>query len=191
VNLLLIRHGEILSNVKRVYAGRSEEALTKKGICQAYKVAERIKKDYNIHALYTSPIKRALQTAEIIGKIIGREVIVEEAFKEMEMEPWEGMSEEEIASIYPEEWQIWLTRPAELSLPGRERLDELLVRVKRSIQEICRNRKDQNIVVVTHVAIIRVLWLWYTHKSLNLYKTIHVPNAKIFKLKIRSCQELK
>jgi len=183
MNLFLIRHGEILSNVKRVYAGRSPEPLTEKGRRQVYETAEELK-SLHIDAIYTSPVKRAVETAEIIGGVIGKDYIMVDEFKEMEMGPWEGMAEDEIARRYPVEWDIWLKRPAELILPGRETLHALLKRALKGVKRIVDNRHFQNIIIVTHVAIIRVLLLWYNKKDLNLYRTINIPNGQIFKLEV-------
>ena len=177
--MFMVRHGEIPSNIKKIYAGKSPERLTMRGVAQAKEVAGKLK-GVNPHALYSSPVMRALQTAEIIGKEIGKSVLVDDAFREMELGPWEGLSEDEIARTYPEEWSTWQSRPAELNLAGRERLSELLERVLRGIHNIRRERG--NIVIVTHVAIIRVLLLWHKKKELNFYKTIHVPNAGVFEI---------
>ncbi|GBD96587.1 MAG TPA: histidine phosphatase family protein [Nitrospirae bacterium] len=186
MNLFLVRHGEIPANVKKVYAGRSAERLTDKGIHQAEEVAEKLK-SCNVHSIYSSPIQRALQTAEIIREKIKADFFIESAFREMELGPWEGLSENDVARMYPREWSIWQSRPAELKLPGRETLGELLERVLTGVQNIYRDRTSRNIVVVTHVAVIRVLLLWHAKKELNLYKTIHVPNAGVFEIGIDTC----
>lgn len=181
MKLLLVRHGEIPSNVKKIYAGKSSEELTLKGMSQAAEAAE-ILNSYSIHKIYSSPIHRAFQTAQIISTETGITVDVEDSFREMELGPWEGLSETEVAQSYPTEWNIWQNRPAELKIPGRETLKVLLDRVLTGIHNIAQGGEDQNIVVVTHVAIIRVLLLWHSKKSLNLYKTILIPNAKIFEM---------
>ncbi len=185
MKLLMVRHGEILSNVRKIYAGRSAEELTERGLAQAAEVAERLR-HRDVHALYSSPIRRAVQTAQIIGEAIGLEPVTEYAFREMEMGPWEGMSEKDIARLYPEQWRIWQSRPAELKLRGRETLEDLLKRVLAGIQDIRRSMGEgRRVVVVTHVAVIRVLLLRQEGKSLNLYKKIHVPNAGIFEIELR------
>ena len=181
----MVRHGEIPSNLNKVYAGRSAEKLTSKGVTQAEEVAEKIK-PHNLDELYSSPIARALQTAEIITGRIGKDILIDDSFRELEMGPWEGMSESDISRLYPYEWHIWNTKPAELMLPGRETLDALLKRVLTGVQDICGKAENRNVVIVTHVAIIRVLLLWHAKKNLNLYKTIHVPNAEIFQIRISS-----
>jgi len=183
MNLTLVRHGEILSNVKKIYAGRSPEGLTDEGRKQALEVATQLE-DQNIEALYSSPIRRAVETAETIGNAIGKEIILEPAFREMEMGPWEGLSEVDIAQNYSREWNIWNSRPAELKIPGRETLEELLKRVLKGIYGLKDAKKRTNIVIVTHVAVIRVLLLWHAGEMLNLYKTIHVPNAQLFQITV-------
>ncbi len=189
MDLLLVRHGETLSNSRKIYAGRSSEELTEKGVLQAAKVANKLKQ-YDIYALYSSPIKRAVQTAEIIGKTLGKNYSIMNDFKEMMLGPWEGLSESEIASNYPREWKLWQGKPAELRLPGRESLDELLKRALKGINKISYLADERMIVIVTHVAIIRTLLLWRLNKSMNLYKTIDVPNAKIFNIQIKSSPPL-
>ncbi len=185
MNLLLVRHGEIPSNVNKVYAGRSTEGLTEKGLDQAKEVAEKLK-SYTIHSMYSSPIQRAFQTATIISEVIGHNIIIMDEFREMEFGPWEGESEESIAKSYPAEWHIWNNSPAELRLKQRETLQELQTRVLAGIKSIYDVSDGKTVVVVSHVAIIRVLLLWHREMDLNLYKTIHIPNAEIFEIEIDS-----
>ena len=186
MDILLVRHGEILSNLKKVYAGKSSEALTEKGVLQAEILSQKLKSEYNVHAMYSSPIQRAVQTAELISELTGIDYKIDYSFRELEMGPWEGMAESEVAEQYPEEWEIWNIRPAELKLPGRETLDELLERVLKGLGRIYDDERDRTIVVVTHVAIIRVLLLWHAKQTLNGYKKIYVPNAEVFEININT-----
>ena len=183
MNLRLVRHGEIPSNIRKIYAGRSAEKLTAKGREQALQTAQKLT-NVEVSALYSSPVERAIQTAGIIGDVIGMKYEIDNSFRELEMGPWEGLSEAEVASRYPQEWKIWNTRPAELKLQGRETLNRLLERVLEGVRRIHAVGGERTSVVVTHVAVIRVLLLWHAGESLNLYKTIHVPNAAVFDLEI-------
>ena len=108
MKIALVRHGEIPSNVNKVYAGRSPENLTEKGVRQAQDVANKLL-SFNVGAIFTSPIQRAVQTAEIIRSKINAELITITAFRELEMGPWEGLSENDIAIQYPKEWVISIT----------------------------------------------------------------------------------
>ena len=181
----LVRHGEIDSNIKKVYAGWSEEGLTEKGVRQAEE-AGKVLTGKGIGALYCSPLRRAVRTAEIIGGIIGKEPISDDSFKEIKLGPWEGLSEDEIGRKFPEEWRVWNAKPGELRLDGRETLGELQVRVlegvRRQRSEVGGQRSGK-IVVVTHVAIIRVIKLYIEGRDLNEYKKVPVPgNGEVFEI---------
>lgn len=178
----LVRHGEIESNIKKVYAGWSEEPLTENGVRQAEE-AGKVLTGKGIGALYCSPLKRAFQTAEIIGGIIGKEPIPDDSFKEIKLGPWEGLSEGEVARRFPEEWQIWNTRPGDLKLDGRETLKALQERVLEGVfgRRLTQMDAELRAVVVTHVAIIRVLMLYSEGRDLNEYKKVPVPgNGEVF-----------
>jgi broad specificity phosphatase PhoE len=183
MELLLIRHGEIPSNKRKIYAGRSSEGLTDRGIDQAREVARKLTQ-YKVNAIYSSPVYRAVQTSQIIGTQLGQDFQTDEAFREIEMGPWEGRAEEDIELNYPDQWELWNSRPAELNMPGRETLDVLLRRILKGVHRIEAFHKGRTVVIVTHVAIIRVLLLWRNRMSLNLYKSISVPNAEIFRIEI-------
>jgi alpha-ribazole phosphatase/probable phosphoglycerate mutase len=169
----------------KIYAGRSDEGLTEKGVMQVKEVSQKLK-EYSLDALYSSPIQRTLQTADIIKDTVGKPYRVERDFREMELGPWEGLSEKDVARRYPDEWNTWNNRPADLKLQGRETLDTLLERVLAGVRKIHVDIGDGTAVVITHVAIIRVLLLWNLGKSLNLYKTVDVLNAKIFSITVKN-----
>lgn len=178
----LVRHGEIASNLKRVYAGRSDELLTETGIRQA-EAAGRKLLNHRVEAVYASPLRRTIQTAKIIGKIIGTTPIIEDCFIEQRLGPWEGLQEAVVASLFPGEWEIWNKSPADLCLPGRETLHDLQRRVLEGIRRIGNVRNRQSVAVVTHVSIIRVLILHARGMDLNAYRTIPIPeNAAIMSL---------
>jgi alpha-ribazole phosphatase/probable phosphoglycerate mutase len=189
MNLYMIRHGEIVSNIKKIYAGSSDEGLSRKGIYQAEQAAAKLK-NYHVHSLYSSPMRRALETAHIIGEKISKKPVIYKAFREMELGPWEGMSERQVSRDWPREWNIWNKRPAELKLHGRETLHELQVRVLRGVRNIHQQAEDGDCLIITHVAVIRVLLIWRAGDSLNSYRTISVPNADIFRIEIDSSLSL-
>ena len=179
-----IRHGEIGSNIKLVYAGWSEEGLTDKGIEQAGSAGQRLE-NYGIDAIYCSPLQRARQTAEIIGEMLALSPVLMDNFKELNYGPWEGKSEKEVIRQYPAAWRTWNTRPADLAMPGRETIKELQDRVLAGIELIKEEKADnEKILIVSHVAIIRVALLYAGSRDLNLYRTIPVANAEIFEINL-------
>jgi broad specificity phosphatase PhoE len=181
VKFSCLRHGEIESNLKKIYAGRSAEPLTPRGRRQA-EVAARQLSSRDIDAIYCSPLQRTRETAEIIGSFLGITPRAAPGFIELKMGPWEGKSEEFVSREFPQAWQVWNTRPAELALPGRETLEELQGRVLSGIEKLKRASRGKNLLIVTHVAIIRVLLLHVQGLHLNFYRTLPIPNGKIFEL---------
>ena len=179
--IYLVRHGLTRSNREQIYAGWSDEGLDKVGVAEVEELGEKLK-GFAISAIYTSPIKRALQTAKILNKYLAVEVIVEDGLKEMKMGPWEGLSEKQVALAYPEEYRIWNVNPGALKVQGRETLASVQRRAVRTVKKIARVNHGKEVLAVTHVAIIRTLILFFEGLPLDLYKTIDVPNASIFVL---------
>ena len=128
MKLYFVRHGEIESNINKVYAGWSDECLTARGRKQAVEAAKALT-GIGITTIYSSPIERAMETAGIIGNALDLVPIPEESFRELKMGPWEGLSEHEVAGRYPDQSAIWNARPADLAMDGRESLQELQERV--------------------------------------------------------------
>ena len=174
-----VRHGEIESNIKKVYAGWSEEGLTTRGIQQARNAGQELI-NYEIDCIYCSPLRRTVQTADIIGDALRKQPLLEESFKELRMGPWEGLSEDTIAREHPAEWELWNSRPADLILHGRETLSELQARVLEGLAKIRKKHFVKSFLIVSHVAIIRVLLLYSLRMDLNFYKTLSVPNGQVF-----------
>lgn len=177
----LVRHGEIVANVNKIYAGWSNEGLTARGVGQAEEAARKLA-DKEIGYIFCSPLRRAVQTAEIIGDHLRLPVAKDDSFKEFQYGDWAGRHEEEIARLYPADWQLWNSRPGDLLVEGRETLSHLQARVLAGMAQIRAEYPAARILVVTHVAIIRVALLHTANKDLNQYKTIDVPNAEIFEV---------
>jgi broad specificity phosphatase PhoE len=184
MKVIFVRHGEITSNTLHIYSGRSQEPLNANGIIQAKKVAEKLASE-GISHLFCSPLLRAAETAKFIAVKSGLEPVMREAFNEIAMGPWEGMSESDVAKRYPNEWRIWSKTPEALILPGRETLAQLQERIIVGLSEVFKKSVNaQKICVVSHVAVIRVALLFAEQRCLNDYKQVSVPNATPISLDI-------
>lgn len=184
MNWFFIRHGQINSNLNKVYSGRSDEPLNARGVEQAHEAAKLIKSKA-IDRIISSPLARAGQTANIIASKNALKMTFDPAFNEMRFGDWEGKSESSIQQQYPLEWQLWKTSPQRLKMPGRETLQQLQRRVVDGMHSIAlqsreEGNKDENILVVTHVAVIRVALLYVQQQPLSEYKSIHVENCQLF-----------
>jgi len=193
MEIYLMRHGLTESNIRKIYAGRSDEGLVgmKKGLWDMdYGVGiEGIRNigkkmlGLEIEKIYSSPIRRAVQTAEIIDGFLDVGVEVEENLKEMRLEPWKGLSEEEVAERFPEEWKVWNTEPSKLNVDGRETLKEVQLRALEAVKRIYGCLDYSKVLAVTHVALIRLLMIYYNEMNMDDYRKIDVKNGAVFLLR--------
>jgi len=170
----LARHGQTESNVLQRYGGRSAEPLTAVGRAQMSGLAAQLALA-GIGAIWTSEITRARESAELVGAILGIPVRVDLRLNEMQLGPWEGLSEREVADRFPDAYARWCTMPDRLVIEGRETLDALAVRMSAIVADAVRQLRP--VVLMTHVAPIRVAVLRVLGLSLRLYKRVQVPNA--------------
>ena len=179
MNWFFIRHGQINSNLNKVYSGRSDEPLNAKGLEQAYQAIDLVKSSA-IDRVISSPLARTGQTATILASANDLKVTFDPAFNEMKFGAWEGKSESLIQQQYPLEWKLWNSSPHQLKLPGRETLQKLQQRVIERMHSISAEGKVENILVVTHVAVIRVALLYAQQRPLSEYKSVVVDNCQLF-----------
>ena len=128
--------------------------------------------------IFSSPIRRCRESAEILSQNLGVSLRLEEGLEELHFGPWEGLSENEIASRYPCDWNNWKTSPLSLNLPGRETLNDFSQRVRDTISKV--GRRSTRPLLVTHCSFIRVSFLLTNSIDLNMYPSIVVPNAQPF-----------
>jgi len=177
------RHGQTLSNLRRRYSGSSPEPLTAAGRDQAALLADRLG-EIGIAELWSSEIARAAETARIVGERLGVPVLPDPRLNEMVMGSWEGRTEDEIASADGEAYRTWLLEPDRLVLPGRETLAQVASRVFPAIEDAAA--AGHRVLLVSHVAPIRVAVLVVLGIPLSSYKRLAVRNGECLRLDIRS-----
>ena len=175
----LARHGETASNLARRYAGFSPDPLTPRGRDETEALALRLS-GADIGEVWTSQVARAQESAEILARALLVDVVCDPRLNELHMGPWEGLIEDEVAARYPREYRVWMTRPDELRLEGRETLDALAARVVPAVAEALGRARA--VLLVTHVAPMRVAALKALGLALRLYKRVQVRNAECFQV---------
>jgi len=174
--LYLIRHGQTGSNQQRRYMGRSEEGLANEGRWQARQLAHRLC-DLELSALYCSPLRRAKETAEIVGQPHALVPEVEPGLNELDLERWEGLTAAEIEERDPEAWRIWCEDPARMALPGLEPFSEIQLRVRKVLRRLREAHSDSAVAAVTHDGIVRIAVLEELGVGLDHYRAIAVDNT--------------
>jgi len=157
--LILVRHGTSEANAQgRMDEDGSGSPLAKKGLQEAALVARRLAERGGIAAIYTSPLQRAQQTAETIGRELGLTPIVRDGLKEVGMGKAGGLTEQEVVEMFPLEWaksggdiaRFW----EEISQAvGAEDGAGFLQRVEATLGGIVAAHPQDTVVVVTHSAV--------------------------------------
>jgi broad specificity phosphatase PhoE len=174
MQLILIRHGETLSNKEKRIQGISDVELSTVGIEQAQLLALSLK-DHPIKAIYTSPLKRTLQTAEIINEFHRKELHVDQDLMEMNYGDFEGVPFKKILACEKDFVDKWLTNPASVKMPNGESLTQLQERAWRALTRI--SNKKENALVVTHNFTIATIICRIRNISLNEFLSACPGNA--------------
>jgi broad specificity phosphatase PhoE len=104
----------------------------------------------SVAAVYSSPLRRAAETAEIIARAHGLPVRLVADLRELDQGELEGLSVEEMRSSYREFWAAWSQDPGGVRMPGGETMAELAERVWGAVSGIVREHGGETVVVVTH-----------------------------------------
>lgn len=156
LRLILIRHGETEAAARGRCYGKLDVCLSDLGREQMRRVARRLKKTH-INAVYSSPRRRAYESAEIIASKHNLEVSSDSRLCEIDFGKFEGLTYDEAAERYPEEYRAWMERPTEVTFPGGENFTALRERVTNCAAHIRASHSGQIVAVVTHGGVNRVL----------------------------------
>ncbi len=154
--LIFIRHAEAEGNAKREFHGWTDGDITEKGHIQAQKAAERLR-DIPIDVLYSSSMKRTLQTAEYISRVKGLPIIRTDKMKEINGGDWEGQKWEELQDRWPVEHDTWENRPHLHRMPNGETMEGFQQRLITEVMKIINANMRKNICIVTHGTAIRAM----------------------------------
>ncbi len=182
--IFFVRHGESQWNVVNRMQGQNDIPLTEKGIKQANSIANRLVNE-NIDKIYSSDLKRAYETALIIGNRLNLDVTKMKEFREMNFGVWEGKTHDEIMAEYQEQFLYWKKEPENTRIDGAETLQELQERSMAALNEIISSNKEDSILVVSHGVTIKVMILGLLGMSLSNYKNLVIENVSLSIVELR------
>jgi broad specificity phosphatase PhoE len=151
--LILIRHGESVANAEGRFTRGPHEPLSRRGREEALARARQIRARFDPVALYASPFVRALETARLVGGVLGLEPVVVDALREQEFgrlrgEPYATLRIERRADR-------WRFRP-----PDGETLEEVLQRAGPALDAIAERHRGAEVVLVSHGGVMAALAAW-------------------------------
>src|SRR5512139_881523 len=147
--LYLVRHGQTAWNVGEIFRGRADIPLDETGRREAGLAGEALR-EATIHAVYSSPLSRSFETAQLIAKCHNLPVEPLEAIIDISYGDWEGLSNERVRESYPELHKLWHEQPHKICFPGGESLDEVRARTMTAVSRLMVKHQDQTIVLVAH-----------------------------------------
>jgi broad specificity phosphatase PhoE len=174
--IVLIRHGETDWNIEGRYQGQADPPLNARGVLQAQQLAEELKKS-DLQILYTSPLLRAKQTAQVLSDKLRIPEIDEPRLMEIHQGDWQTRLRSEIEALYPEIFKKWGTNPWQITPPGGEHLSEVQIRVTAAINDILRSNTHQKIGLVTHRIPIALIKVRYQDMDPDIVRSIDLPNT--------------
>ena len=184
--LYLVRHGENRANITKEFSHtKVDYPLTEKGELQARQTAEYFR-ERHVDEVYSSPLKRALQTAEMIAATKGLPVTVIESLREVNSGSLEDTPPtEENWRIYLDTVQGWNEGRPEVALPGGENYYMLVDRIERAIGEIVGDRDGRQIVVAGHGGIFTAaIGLLCKNVEADELRSAHYHNCAISQLEV-------
>lgn len=160
-SLIVLRHAS--TQYKDVLIGRTDVPLSAEGKMEAERIS-KVLNDMGIDRIYSSPMKRCLETAEFIYSLSGIPIQTDERLREVDFGDFERMSIKEASKLFPDEWSERQRNKWESVPPKGESYKDAWERVEAFIEEIKRKEKSKKILLVTHATLMKII----KHKMLNM-----------------------
>jgi len=176
--ILLVRHGENDYVKKKLLAGRLPGVhLNKKGQAQAQALAERLK-SLPIKAVYSSPLERALETAEPLAKALGLEVIPRPGLIELDIGEWQGLPLKSLQRL--KVWRKVQGNPSRYRFPGGEAFLDTQQRICTEIESLAAMHQPKEIIAcVSHADPIKLAVVLYLGMPLDNFQRLAVSPGSI------------
>jgi len=138
------------------FRGRADLALDDIGVGQAEAAAEVLSR-FGVAALYSSPLRRALMTAQILARRLRLPVQLLDGLIDIDFGDWQGLSPKEASEQDSELYKKWLEHPHEVRFPQGESLQDVRNRVTAVVADLVQKHSEQTVALVSHNVVCRVL----------------------------------
>lgn len=176
--LYLVRHGETDWNRESRCQGYMDTELNSEGILQAQAAARRLEGE-NIDIIYSSALKRAYATAQTINQHLSVNLIKNESLNEINFGEWEGLTLEEMKKRPDYNYDQWRLTPHLATFPGEKSLKNVQNRAIKFVNEIIEKHNGENILIVSHGGVLKLIILGVLGISLEAYNKFFIGNASL------------
>ncbi len=156
VEIILVRHGETALNAGEIFRGLVDVELNDIGLRQAEALAEYLSGE-KIDIVYSSPLKRAVKTAEAIARHHDHEVNIVRNLIDIDYGEWQGLPLKEITEKYREIYRDWMDTPEQVRIPGGECLADVSNRAMPFVEDAVMRCGEGRIVFVSHRVVNKVI----------------------------------
>lgn len=156
--IFLLRHGEVTGHGEPRYNGQQDVPLTERGRQQYRQLVGRLR-DRPVRAVYSSDLSRCAEGAAMLAETYGLQPVTLRQLREIHAGAWEGRPWRELQERYPRQWQARLDDIIHYRIPGGETLLEALNRARTALEELLFRHRGQEVVLVSHGGINRLLLL--------------------------------
>ncbi len=176
---ILVRHGQTEWNRVERFRGRADVPLNDVGLAQAAAAGRRVAAEWQPRAVYTSPLSRAVATAEAIAAHFDLPVIPLDGLADIDYGDWQGLTPEEARVRWPDLVHAWYAAPATVQIPGGESLADLRERAMVALRALASAHADETIVLVSHTVVNRVILLAILGLSNDRFWRLRQDNCAI------------
>ena len=155
--IVLVRHGQTVWNREERFRGRADIELDEFGRKQAQVTARYVAARWPVVAVYASPARRAMQTADAVAQAQGLTVQPLKGLIDIDFGEWQGQLASEMAERYPELFQTWVDMPHKMRFPGGEGLDDVRRRLVAALDQVVARHPEHTVALVAHTVANRVL----------------------------------
>ncbi len=173
---LLIRHASCDGLGRTLWGRTPRVCLNETGRTEAQRLAERLR-GITLHAIYSSPLERALETAETIARSMKLEVNQNSAFDEVDFGDWTGKSFEMLSG--DERWRRFNSDRSTTRIPGGESFVEVQTRIVADLERISAQRKHERVAIVSHADVIKAAVGYFTVTPIDLLQRIEISPCSV------------
>ena len=180
--LIAIRHGETAWNVDTRIQGQLDIPLNATGRWQAQRLARALAARDPVHAIYTSDLARARETAQAVSDATGASLVPHEGLRERGFGVFQGQTFAEIEARLPEEALRWRKRDPHWAPEGGESLTQMRTRVQDTLNTLAARHPGEQVVLVAHGGVLDLVYRAATGLDLQAPRTWQLGNTAVNRL---------
>ncbi len=184
--IYLARHGESDWNAANRFQGHSDRPLTPLGQRQAEALATELATVSTLSAVYSSPLRRALDTAAVVAARTGLEPVAVGELREVDVGSWMGLSRADVEARFPDGFRRWLDGGD--GWEDGESYADMSARVLAAILQIGQAHPEDEVLVVSHGGPIRAIQAAAAGMNVHAYRKLHrvEPNARLSRVAVEN-----